>query len=347
MRRFIYVLFICFTLSSCKTNLVYFNVQQPAPVTLSNKVQVVGILNRANLDPAQSNINEVQLALGANTKAIVQEGSMQAVEGLKNALMEQHRFKEVKLIPQTNLYTSTLGKFPPLLSWNMLHDLCKREGVDALIVLEVFDTRIKVQTPALPPASATPGAIINDVLNAQVPITTEVKTGWHVYDPTNNLLKDEYILQDAFTFTAGALATPQAIAAVMGRKDKIYQTANQQGRAYVSRLIPYWQKVTRDYYVKGTASFKTAMRKARTGHWNEAGELWKRETNNRNRKIAGRACYNMAILSEINGNLEEAIQWASKAYEDYNNRLALDYVHVLQNRLANERLLESGHSHSN
>lgn len=314
------------------------NVQQPSPVRLSRDVQVVGILNRTNLDPAQTNVNELQLALGANTKAIIQEGSKRAIDGLKNALVENNRFKEVKLIQQTNMYTNNIGNFPPLLSWNVVGDICKREGIDALIVLEVFDTRIQVQPPALPPASATPGALINGVLNAQVPITTEVKTGWHVYDPSQSILKDEYVLRDAFTFTAGALATPQAIAAVMGRKDKIYQTADQQGRAYVSRLIPYWQKVTRDYYVKGTASFKTAMRKARTGNWNEAGELWKRETTHPKRKIAGRACYNMAILSEINGNLEEGIRWAAKAYEDYNNRLALDYVRILRNRLANERL---------
>jgi hypothetical protein len=40
----------------------------------------------------------------------------------------------------------------------------------------------------------------------------------------------------------------------------------------------------------------------------------------------------MAILNEINGDLDAAISWAQKSYEDYNNRLALQYVNMLRNR---------------
>ena len=49
----------------------------------------------------------------------------------------------------------------------------------------------------------------------------------------------------------------------------------------------------------------------------------------------------MAIINEINGNLETAIDWAKRAYSDYKIKLALDYVRILENRLrANERLRE-------
>jgi hypothetical protein len=49
-------------------------------------------------------------------------------------------------------------------------------------------------------------------------------------------------------------------------------------------------------------------------------------------KIAGRACYNMAIISEINGDLDKALGWAQKSYEDYNDKLAIRYVRILENR---------------
>ncbi|HEY6899107.1 MAG TPA: hypothetical protein VI233_00630, partial [Puia sp.] len=63
--------------------------------------------------------------------------------------------------------------------------------------------------------------------------------------------------------------------------------------------------------------------------------------NSSRRKVAGRACYNMAIICEINGDLEGAIQWAQKSYENYNNRLALSYVNVLRNRQADRAVLQS------
>jgi hypothetical protein len=49
----------------------------------------------------------------------------------------------------------------------------------------------------------------------------------------------------------------------------------------------------------------------------------------------------MAIINEINGDLDGAIQWAQKAYENYNIRLALQYVNILRNRKAQNDLLKS------
>jgi hypothetical protein len=99
-----------------------------------------------------------------------------------------------------------------------------------------------------------------------------------------------------------------------------------------------WIRVPRIYYVRGNGNFKMAKRMARTGNWDGAAKLWQRETLNTKRKVAGRACYNMAIISEINGDLNEAIHWAQQAYENYNNRLALSYINILRNRQANDAL---------
>ena len=57
-------------------------------------------------------------------------------------------------------------------------------------------------------------------------------------------------------------------------------------------------------------------------------------------KIAGRACYNMAIINEINGDLNAAMDWASKSYTDYDISNALRYVNILKNRLANKRIID-------
>jgi hypothetical protein len=79
---------------------------------------------------------------------------------------------------------------------------------------------------------------------------------------------------------------------------------------------------------------------AQTGNWNDAAALWQKETLNPNPKVAGRACYNMAIINEINGDLDAAIGWAQKGYENYYNRLSLWYVNILKNRAANMALVK-------
>jgi len=68
--------------------------------------------------------------------------------------------------------------------------------------------------------------------------------------------------------------------------------------------------------------------------------LWEKETANSSTRIAGRACYNMAIINEINGDLESALKWAQRSYEDSNNKLALRYVRIIQNRLYKSGILK-------
>lgn len=334
--------FICLLLSiaSCKTNLVYIQVLHPAPVSVRGSAQVAGIINRSMPDPTNAKLTELHNALGANTKAITQEGSAQAIDGLKNALIENNRFAQVKVVEGKPYYTSLIGSFAPPLPWDEVRKICERDSLDVLLVLEVFDTRLRIPPPPVPSIPQSAGDLINGVLNTQVPVTTDIKTGWRIYDPQLNTINDEVFLNNSFTFTAGVLNAPQAVAALMARKEMIKQTADGLGRSYSVRILPYWNRVTRDYYVKGSPAFRTAMRKARTGNWNEAGDLWNRETQSHKRIIAGRACYNMAIISEINGQLDQAIRWAQKSYEEYNIRLALGYVNILRNRVAREQVLD-------
>jgi hypothetical protein len=96
----------------------------------------------------------------------------------------------------------------------------------------------------------------------------------------------------------------------------------------------------RDYFVKGTYNFKIAKRRAQNGNWNEAAELWQKETVNPKRKIAGRAFYNMAIINEINGQLDDALSWAMKSYEDYNIKPAREYVRILKNRVVKTEIID-------
>jgi hypothetical protein len=48
----------------------------------------------------------------------------------------------------------------------------------------------------------------------------------------------------------------------------------------------------------------------------------------------------MAIISEINGKLDIAVDWARKAYEDYRIVQALKYLRVLEYRQNSKRILE-------
>jgi hypothetical protein len=171
-------------------------------------------------------------------------------------------------------------------------------------------------------------------------MTTHVKTGWRIYDPASKIILDEHAIARSLTFTGKGINPVVAAAGLIGRKDAVKQTANNVGHEYANGILPFWIRVRREYYVKGSNNFVIAKRRAQTGNWDSAAELWLKETNNRKSSVAGSACYNMAIINEINGELDEAIRWAQIAYEDHNNKLALQYVKILRNRKARFALLQ-------
>jgi hypothetical protein len=172
-------------------------------------------------------------------------------------------------------------------------------------------------------------------------MTTSVKTGWRIYDPATRTILDEYTLGRDISSTASGINPLVAASALNGRIEAVKDVSTQAGQAYAARILPYWIRVSRDYFVGGNENFKTAKRKAQSGNWDGAAEIWKQETKDPDGKLAGRACYNMAIISEINGNLDEAIQWAQKSYEDYRIRLALHYLNILNYRKRQNELLKS------
>jgi tetratricopeptide (TPR) repeat protein len=72
--------------------------------------------------------------------------------------------------------------------------------------------------------------------------------------------------------------------------------------------------------------------------WNGAIESWTRALEAR-RKIAGRAAYNIAVGWEVLGEIEKAKEWASRAYTEYNDKMAKDYYDQLVYRQREEEII--------
>jgi hypothetical protein len=338
MRNFIFILLAAVLVSSCRTNQLYIKIEVPAPVTMSNSVKKVGILNRSIPNEQEKSQNIAHQMLSAQSFAMLKEGGAEGIKGLKDGLMENNRFESVLVLDSLNLKSTAIGLFPAELSWDNVESICNTKKLDALFVLEMFDTELKVSPNSIPVNVTNPMQVVNAVQN--VSMTTIVKTGWRIYVPAVRRIIDEYTIVRNTSFSGGSnpLITVDAI---LQRKEIIKQVANDCGHEYAERVLPEFTRVYRDYFIRGgSGSFKIAKRRARSGNWDGAAELWMKETSSPRNKSAGRACYNMAIINEINGNLDEAIKWAQKSYEDYGIRLSLRYINILKERRAENNLLD-------
>jgi hypothetical protein len=331
MKKYSIILIIAVTFISCKTQQLYLNVVEPAPVTIPSYIKKVGVINRSMPTDETKAIDAIDKVLSLEGANLDKEGALESIKGLSDQLLDNSRFTEVKTLNDIDFRTSKLGLFPTPLSWEIVDQICKENGTDALFSLEKYDTDTHISYSTRNVNIKTPLGTVPGIEH-HANMETLVKTGWRIYDPVDKSLLDEYIYQESVVFTGKGINPLLAAAALTGRKDAVNQVSYKAGAGYAFRIIPYQLRVMRDYYVKGTDNFKIAMRKARMGKWDEAGELWNMETTNPKRKVAGRAAYNMAIINEINGDLDSALKWAQKSYEDFNDKLAIKYVRILENR---------------
>lgn len=341
MKNPVFLLIIVVACYSCSsTNLMSLSVTQPAPVSLPPNARTAAVVNRTRVMDENKTIDAIHKAVSLETGNLQVEGARSSMSGLADELMKNNRFSTVRPLTDLDLRSFGAGVFPFAMPWDTVEKICRQSHSDLLFSLELFDTESKV---SYGPASKTLNSVIGNIspLQQQVNMTTLVKTGWRIYDPASRSILDEFVLSKDLVFSAKVINPAAAASALIGRKEAVKQVGSQAGQAYAYRILPYSMRVSRYYYVRGDGSFPLATRMARTGNWDGAAKIWQQATTSASGKTAGRACYNMAIISEINGDLAGAIQWAQKAYENYGNRLALSYINVLKNRQADNAVLQA------
>jgi len=339
MKNYSIIILIAMVFVSCKTNELYINVTQPAPVTMPSGIRKVGIINRSIPTDETRLVDALDRALSLEGADLDRDGAWESIAGLNEELKDNDRFTEVKMLNDIDFRSSRIGILPPPLTARIVDSLCNVTGTDALFALERFDTDTDVSFSTPSGRMETPFGNI-PIIGLQVSMETFIKTGWRIYAPSGLNILDEFSFVESLVFTAKGINPVAAVEALTGRKEAVKEVSRNAGHSYAMRILPFRLRVTRDYFVKGTNNFSVAKRKAQTGKWDEAGKLWELETGNPKMKIAGRACYNMAIINEINGSIDDALGWAQKAWEDYKIRLALKYTRILENRKYNNDLLK-------
>lgn len=334
------LVFLSILVASCgATNELTIPITGPAPVSVSANIQTIGILDRSLPSKKNTVTDQIDKILSIEGKNMDKDGAHQAVTGLIDELNANNRFARIKVIDSADVRSPGLGIHPAALSWETVERICKENGVDALFTLSFYDTDARIDYNTVPVTIVGPLGIKAPALEHHASVVTLIKTGWRIYDPASKYILDEYIENNTVVSKGVGINPVKAVEAIIKRKEAVLQISNELGHRYASRLFPYRTRVTRDYFIKGTNNFEIAMRRARAGDWDGAADLWEQEVANPKGKIAGRANYNMAIINEINGDLEAAVDWAYKAYTDYGNKDALDYIRILKYRIRkNEEL---------
>lgn len=148
-------------------------------------------------------------------------------------------------------------------------------------------------------------------------LTADNKTLWR-FSAIGNQVQGTFGVQKDTLFWSGDGLTPEMT--VQDFPD--YYTILQQlghyaGYRFANQMTPWWESVSRIVFTKGDEYFVNAAVWAQQENWDEAMKLWGYVFQNGNLINKARAAVNLAYGSEMQGHIEEAALWCSKALDIY------------------------------
>jgi len=336
------IFFLALGLGAC-TRSTTLRVLQPAQMTLPEHITTVAIVDRSKPSNGWSNFLEGILTgeeIGQDRRS-----RQTAVDGLTNALTRTPRF-QVKSTGIEMTGSKAGARMPPALEWSEVDKICRDYGTNAVVTIESFDSdNARSARPVAETKKDKTGKKYT-VTTYQSQQRTGVRIGWRLYDPKSKIILDEYVTDDYLERNGSGATERAALNNLPAQLDVTRDVAYNVGLEYGARIAPIYVQVSRAYYHKAKG-YKTQMKQAarylESRDIEKATATYKRIIDHAgdNRKAAGRAAYNMAVASELTGNLDLALEWAQKAWTHYGNKKAKTYINVLKARKNDARKVDA------
>lgn len=328
-------------LNSCSsTSGVTMEVLVPADINIPQTIKKVAIVNRSLPAKGEGFVNFLEGFITGESIHGDKEASNNCVQGLYEELKASPRFTAV-VVNYPQLKGTGTREWPATLDWTMVDSVCKMYKSDALVTLETFDSDVLFSSGKNLIKESRNGkdTLVNEFFSD---LKINVNAGWRVYDNITKKVIDEQSFTDEKAWLKKG-ATPDAVTKQLpDKRDAINAAGLNAGDRYGMRISPTWSNVYRSYYVRGKkeVGFKNAKKLVRLKKWDDAIIIWTNLAKSTDAKIAGRANYNLAVASEVNGDLDQALVYAKIARDTYFVRGATNYINILNRRIADQAKLK-------
>lgn len=316
-------------------------VMRPAEITVTQDIRSVAVLNRS----IPSVTTSAESILTGEKPVQDKELSEECLRGLNELLQTSDRF-EVKRCEGTLPAADPKSlSFAESLDWKIVDSLCTAYNVQALLVLEYFDTDFSIANPG-----ATAAATVENVLNgngAQVQVrgVATSNAGFRMYYPKTQTI----IYQDHFgwkrTWTQESSNAAEAIARLIRPNQALMETSYITGEQFAMSIVPLYYWEDRGMYKGKKGEMERGERQALAKDWEGAVETWKNVWESSGKaKIRAKAAYNIALGLEVLGHLDDARTWVQKSYVEDGQEAALRYSDILDQRIREQAALQEQQS---
>lgn len=331
------VAFSLFIGSCAGTRDMRVEVQRPALITIKQEIKTIALLNRS-IPTAKAGLEGT---LTLETPKQDKELSEECMRGLNETLNTSNRFQVTRCEGTMPAADEKSLSFGSPLPWTIIDSICTSLSVDAIMVLEYFDTDFNILNPG-----ATAAAAVGNVLNGNAP-TVEVRgtatanCGYRVYYPKTK----EILYEDRFEFkkhwTQRSTNPVDAVAKMIKRNDALLDVSYYTGVEFAMNVVPlfYWED--REMYKGKKGDLERGERQALAKDWEGAIKTWTHvyEFSDKS-KIRAKAAFNIALGYEVMGKLNDAQLWVQRSYVEAGKKEALRYSDIIDYRIREQEKLK-------
>jgi hypothetical protein len=321
-------------LTSCISYKKYsIEVIKPSHVSLPDDLQKIAIVSRnlkyktdtlQNYYASGSKLIKDKMRINIDSMAI-QIG----FDSLADNLRKQNKFNKIKILPVNSFKVQRVDHIRPAQA-EWYKQLAEKSDVDGLIVLDMFSCFYSLS---------------NDYETTIAKVVTS--NIWSVYHLKSQKIIDRYTQIDTLYWDGMNEKEKYSKTRIPSKNEAIRLASGVIGKNYIEHILPHWTLGYRSIMTNNKAEFKKAADLALQHQWVKASLIWGGFVNSKNNQLRMISNFNLALASEMNGDIEKAIELISIAglastgiFLSEENEVVRKYAAVLYQRKIDQQKLK-------
>jgi len=153
-----------------------------------------------------------------------------------------------------------------------------------------------------------------------------------IYNPVKKEITRQLVVDDTISWQEDGSSTKAIFARLPSIKDCLIQTGIKVALDIDERLSPHWVKENRIVFLIDHGDSSRINEYASGQNWQDAYDYWLQYIDSEKKSVKSKAEFNLALASEMLGDLDLAIEWAQKSYYTNYMQQTNNYLIRLQER---------------
>ncbi len=325
--------------SSCVSmGTISVQVSVPPKRAISSDIQSIVLMNRS-MTNAFSNLNQdsleslfIRKKLNLDTVFLDSLASDSTIKVIGNSMYQSGRFDVVIPVRRNLPNNLSFEDKPAPLDLSQVKQICTEFNTDALLVMESFQEKIKSSYRIESNDLYSNGMNLRDYIAY---IQVAFHSNWKLYQPLEKLRTAKFEVNDTIYYERSGSTLQETYEKLPSIKEALFDGAIENGNSLASYISPSWKSDERRYFFTKNNNIDKAIPFLLKNDWKEAENIWMKYATSASSSLRSMIEYNLALAAEMSGNLQDAINWATKSLQSKYSKAAEVYLQLLGNLKAN------------